>query len=128
MKIFVATEETQGIRSNDFCFVPEGEPVMLGFDCDGGSVDDSCGCKRSMVGFKCHKGTTTFKVVESDMSLKEYTKAVIDSHREAGFGSIPEATMAQDAYMSLELAASYKTGTILGRRGNQFETRQGVKA
>ncbi len=127
MKIFVATTETQGIRSNDFCFVPEGEMVLLGTDCDGGGVDDSCGCKRSMCGFTCHKATTTFKVVESDMTIREYTAAFIESDKASGFNS-PVDLLKQDAYLSLEMASSYPVGTVLGRRGNRFEVREPKKS
>ena len=29
MKILISTQETQGYRDNDFCFVPEGEIIAI---------------------------------------------------------------------------------------------------
>lgn len=65
MKVLVSTAETQGQRENDFCYVPEGEIVMLGFICDRdvNDPDGECSCNRCLIGTKCLKGTTTFKVI-----------------------------------------------------------------
>lgn len=65
MKYLVATRETQGKRDNDFCFVPEGEPVSpMGFECSREAVDGPCGCRRSLSGTTTLTATTTFRVVE----------------------------------------------------------------
>jgi len=69
IKALVATKQTQGQRKNDFCFVPEGEPVFWACECDVGSVDDDCGCHRSLCGVETLKTTTTFKVVECEQAV-----------------------------------------------------------
>lgn len=69
MKYLVSTEETQGQRANDFCFVPEGEQVHTAFACSSGSTDDHCGCRRSLGGVDACRGTTTMKVAEAPIDV-----------------------------------------------------------
>ena len=57
MKILVGTTETQGRRKNDFCYTKEGEVLCFHLECDGETVDGSCGCKRSMSGVDTNKAT-----------------------------------------------------------------------
>jgi hypothetical protein len=33
-------------------------------ECGRGTIDDHCGCRRSMVGLVSHRATTTIKVIE----------------------------------------------------------------
>ena len=75
-KILVSTKDTQGQRSNDFCYVPEGEPVRFGIICDRdkGRPDGGCGCARSLIGIYCGKGTTTFKVALSELTRAQIIK------------------------------------------------------
>jgi hypothetical protein len=62
--MLVATHETQGQLPTDFNFCEEGEPVTMGYACDGEKTwDGPCGCRRCLNGVNSKKGTTTFKVV-----------------------------------------------------------------
>jgi hypothetical protein len=60
MKAFVATNETQGKRKNDFCFADDKEMVWFGGECDNEPIDGACGCKRALCGVRTRKGTTAF--------------------------------------------------------------------
>jgi len=89
MKILVSTKDTQGKRNNDFCFVPEGEIVIYPFfECGNESVDGQCGCRRSLCGIKSMAATTTFKVVDMDISKTEFVKLYKKSMIKAGFGKV----------------------------------------
>ncbi len=85
MKILVATKEGQGVRDNDFCFVPRGEPIRLSTVCntDRGHVDGNCGCSRSFVGLFCMKGTTTVMVCDWPIDSVGYLELVYASIRRA---------------------------------------------
>src|SRR3990172_8245236 len=70
VKVLVATAETQGERSNDFCHTVEGELVTWpALECSGESVDGGCGCRRALCGVGSLKATTTAKVVERTCDL-----------------------------------------------------------
>ncbi len=123
MKIFVATEETQGRRSNDFCFVPEGEIVTFGFECDADdNIDGNCGCRRSMVGIKCHKATTTFKVADVRLTKKGYVRMIQTSLNERGFGQVIDAK--KEAEELLRLASHFPVGAVVEKRGSVFRVRK----
>jgi len=130
MKVLVATAETQGKRKNDFCYVPEGEMVDTGgFECDGESIDGSCGCRRSFCGLKAHKATTTAKVVNVEFAYGvTLEKLVRESLAEAGWvrGENPK----RDAKFVREMAESivhvadaFFPGTVIERRGTKFQER-----
>lgn len=125
MKVLVATKEGQGIRGNDFCWVPENEIVHFGFECDGGSVDDHCGCRRAMVGIDCSKATTTMKVVDLEVKcleivsrLKEhYVKDWKMDEKRALITAIEELI---DLRMSVK---QFPLGAIIEKRGDVFQIR-----
>ena len=73
MKILVATKETQGFRDSDFSWAREGELVRFDSECDRDKnrIDGGCGCRRSMVGLETGRATTTFKVVEMDITTEK---------------------------------------------------------
>jgi len=114
MKVLVSTTETQGQRANDFCYVPEGELVKLTIPCDGEAVDGPCGCKRSMTGLDCQRGTTTVKVVARDLTEAQYEALLAKSDRAAGWLM---AELPTGAAQLLRLAAAYAVGTVLEIRG-----------
>ena len=121
MKVLVATREGQGVRRNDFCFVPEGELVRFGFVCDGEQLDGSCGCRRSLCGFDCLLSTTTFKVVDLPISEDEYFEKLISSSLKAGFVIDGDSKYMvdiahQDCARLLELAKSFDVGIVLENR------------
>ena len=124
MKVLVATEETQGKRDNDFFWCQEGELVKFGVECDRDKhdIDGDCGCRRSMVGFKSHKGTTTFKVAERTMSRKRFITRLRASEESAGWKSTPRE-IRYNAIELLDLAEQYEVGTVLEKRGSEIQVR-----
>jgi hypothetical protein len=121
MKIFVATKETQGQRKNDFCFVPENEIVIIGFECDGEEIDGECGCHRSLSGVKCLKATTTVKVIDSNVSWKKYVQIIKESFEKSFTGIKDSKIYAEDMSKNLIIEAlDFNVGAIVERRGNYF--------
>jgi len=125
MKVLVSTKETQGQRPNDFCWVPEGEIVKYGFDCDGDAVDGSCGCRRSLVGLECSKATTTMKVAQVDFTKGELKAMLRESLiRDGWMDCYKTAAMKRDFLTRewaafehlLEVAKNLPVGTIVERR------------
>jgi len=121
MKVLVATRDGQGLRRNDFCFVPDGELVRFGFVCDGEELDGSCGCLRSLCGFDCLKSTTTFKVADLPLSEDEYFDKLVASFRSSGWikGEPSEqwkAIARQDCDRLLKIAMLFNIGTVLEKR------------
>lgn len=119
MKVLVSTNISQGQRKSDFCFVSEGEIVCYGFECslDDKNIDDSCGCKRSLVGINSRTGTTTFKVAEWCGTEEEWEKKVEESFYLSGW------ERAIDCTELLKIADKYPVGTILEKRGDIIQHR-----
>lgn len=132
MKVFTATSKTQGQRKNDFDFVPEGELVTFGFECDGESVDDSCGCRRSLVGTLCHKGTTTFAVEDrKDLEPVTYISLLAQSLVDAGWYQTEadaQQHAAADANELLRMAAAFPVCAVIEKRGNTLKHRKSDEA
>jgi hypothetical protein len=80
MKVLTATSQTQGWRENDFCWTVEGELVFFPqIECGRGTIDDDCGCRRSMAGLVSHRATTTMKVTErKDLNPDTYFTLIAD--------------------------------------------------
>ncbi|NIV30487.1 MAG: hypothetical protein GWN58_13615 [Anaerolineae bacterium] len=128
MKVFVSTTEQQERRANDFCFVPEGELVTFALECDGEAVDGPCGCRRSMSGAECGKATTTFQVVDRDISEDELVQALYDSYERGGWVKLCGEDEAKDyakadAAEIMRLAAEFPEHVVLEKRGNSIQTR-----
>lgn len=121
MKVLVATKETQGTRKNDFSFTNEGELVKLGFECDGEETDGNCGCRRSMVGFNTLKATTTFKVIEKEITRDEFLKLFEESEKRAGWGFTKEDIEWGDDL--LRIAQQFTPNCILEKRGDKIQVR-----
>lgn len=127
MKILVATKRTQGQRDNDFCFCEEGEPVRRGTLCSTGFADDDCGCRRSLVGVRSSKATTTAVVEERGCSVEELA-ADIDAalDREGWFRGEPglrrSAALAEARRMG-EIAARFPAGAVIEYRGGVASAR-----
>jgi len=122
MKVLVATKKTQKQRENDFTFVPENELLYFGFQCSGEKVDGACGCRRSLVGVKCLKATTTMKVVESKLDEEGLAEAIHRAWKKGGFTDSLEdgRTRGRARRMAKELvgiAKKHRVGTVLERRG-----------
>jgi hypothetical protein len=128
MNILIATQQTQGARKSDFCHAREGEVVTFGSECDGESVDGGCGCRRSLIGCETLKGTTTMKVVESQMDLPALALWIAESYRRAGWEAYSSAedikAMATvDARQLIYLARHFDVGDIVERRGKIYRQR-----
>ncbi len=125
MKVMVATREGQGLRKNDFCHAEDGEPV--GFptvECDGERVDGSCGCRRSMVGLKSGKSTTTFKVADIS-DIDEEGLLLILSEQVADYAKLLDMSpyVERDFDSLIKLADTFGDGSILERRGDHIQLR-----
>jgi hypothetical protein len=122
--MFVATSETQGQLRDDFCHAEEGEPIAFPMlECDGEAVNGKCGCRRSMVGLRTLKATTTFKVAEGTLSFEDYLEIAAswgitgDSDEEVLDG------LAKDHEFLCELAGKNPVGMVFQRRGEEFMAR-----
>ena len=128
MNVFVATKIGQGMRNNDFSFVPEGELVRFGLTCDGGSVDDACGCSRSMTGMSCHKATTTVLIVDKDITRERYFDAIRKSFKSAGWAGLMskkelDNTVKEEGDELLGLASGLKKDVVYEIRGDRIVAR-----
>ena len=128
MKVLVSTCESQGKRKNDFCYVPEGELVRLGMECDGGKPDDSCGCSRSMVGMTCAKGTTTMKILDlptmTPTLLQGELLASLINSGWANPGDAEGVTWAkEDATELVRIASGFQVGAVIEKRGRSIQVR-----
>jgi hypothetical protein len=135
LNILVATHETQGERSNDFCFAIDNEPVYIGFTCDRDvkDPDGGCGCGRSFVGMGSGRPTTTAKVVESEINLRDFQEQYVELQRRNGWIDLfPEGKKRdkiildyrREARELLLLAAPFKVGSIVERRLSVINTRK----
>lgn len=134
MRVLVATKDTQGRRKNDFCWAQEGEVVgFSGFECDGESVDGSCGCKRSMSGKFTLKATTTVKVVERTMTIEDLERTFIaalnkgqwiDPKLKSPMDAEFIAGAKSDAAEIVRIAACFEVGAVLEKRGSKFAERR----
>lgn len=131
MKIFVATDETQGYRANDFCFVPEGEIVMPTFICgrDQSDPDGGCGCGRSLGGVSSFKATTTFRVADitstpEDLTTIFYQSMVSGSWLKAMSENMLRAHVKAWVQQVLENAAKFPVGSVVEKRLHVYNLRE----
>src|SRR5690242_17794125 len=126
MKLLTITHDGQGKRSNDFCWAEEGEIARFGTTCDRGTVDDRCGCKRSMVGLQTWKSSTTVKVSDVDITLEELELRIAEYYRKAWKLSVKEAMEIahEEAEQLVQLGESFTVGRILEVRGDTVQVRQ----
>ncbi len=128
MKLLVATKTGQGRRKNDFCHADEDEIVRFGVECDGETVDGSCGCRRSMCGVNSLKATTTMKCVEMEMTEGQLKEVLFQSLVKGGW--VKEKTSAVqkmidgDADQLIRLGKMFRVGDIVEKRGNIARTRK----
>jgi hypothetical protein len=115
MKVLVATSETQGQRRNDFDYCVEGELVTVGLVCatDRRDPDGGCGCGRAFAGLNSHRGTTTAKVKEVELSKSDYVEALRSSLAQQGW---PTSDVAELAGWLAQLVSEWPVGTIVERR------------
>ena len=127
MKVLTATSQTQGWRDNDFCWTVEGELVFFApFDCSRGTIDDDCGCRRSMAGLVSQLATTTMRVAErKDLDANIYFTLIADALETQGYVTRELMTNPNvDEWLHdltdelIYLAAAAPVGTVLERRGD----------
>src|SRR5688572_27701467 len=108
LPVLTATPRTQGYRSNDFCFTTASEIVMFGSECDGESIDGSCGCRRSLVGLDSLKSTTTFLVARLPLSRQELLAKFTPSLRRSGWLKLMPPDMVQKLVdLNLDVASDF---------------------
>jgi hypothetical protein len=135
MKVLTATGQTQGWRSNDFCWTVEGELVFFPpLECGDGSIDDACGCRRSMAGLVSKSATTTIKVAaREELDPSTYFVLISDGLREQGY--VTEELMRDpnvnewlhditDELMCI--ADAFAVATVLERRGDIVSVRPSI--
>ena len=116
-KYLIATKESQGLRSTDFNFCEEGEPVMIGI------VDNDM---ISLVGIKSKKGCTTFEVVEFPESFTDdpYYKSCMDaSHNDVDLSK----SLVQKSFNLFDcsnMRYQVNSGDIVERKGKEIIIRK----
>ena len=134
MKILVSTAETNGQRESDFCFVPEGERLYRGPICardrNDPNPDGGCGCGRALNGVLCHKGTTTFKVVDDpEMDDHRFVAMFQGAMQDSQVGQLlgQKETQAYARQTALEIRDALfgcKSGDILELRSGKLRLRK----
>ncbi len=120
LKVFTSTRKTQGERTSDFCFVPNGEFVMPGTPCDRdkGNPDGKCGCDRSFIGFDCRKGTTTAEVAEIDLTKPQLVRRLLRNAKKQGWHPfvLTKKTITLLVDGIVELAEPFDVGAVVEYR------------
>ena len=128
MKLLAATRQTQGDRSNDFAWVPDGEYLVMGFVCDTdrGDPDGGCGCGRAFEGLTSLKSITTAQVIEAPISHDEFVSAIIESMTRAGWNGMDDFhRICEERADEIEaLVEELPVGTIVGRRIDELVVRK----
>lgn len=125
MKVMVATNETQGMRSSDYHWCVEGELIWIQEPCgrDIRREPKSCGCGRGFAGLSSHQATTTAKIVElDDFTMDDYVLALRQSLADGGW---PVEWAEDIAEEQTEFAAGWRVGTVLERDLDLFSARHG---
>ncbi len=136
MKALVATTETQGQRENDFCWCEEGELVTFGVECDHRfeALDGPCGCRRSMIGLRSGKATTTVRVVDlPELNLWTLANLITAAWKKDAWGRklTPlqrRRTAIKDARNLAFVGEFFPVGTIVERRQDDFFARERLVA
>lgn len=134
IRLLVSTTITQGWRDSDFCYVPEGEILIYGFECDrdGEDIDGSCGCKRALRGIKSDTATTTFRVEAfPGMKVKDL-KAMVKEYLfrngwiNSRIGNVEEADQIAQEFTEdlLMMTMHLKPGQIVEKRGDVYKVRE----
>ena len=96
-------------RGGDFCWGVEGEVAVPGLACDA----PNCGCDRSHIGLSSHKGSTTVRVADTDLTVGD-VRAAVDGYLEAaGWGARPADEVAALVEDMIDVAAEFPAGTVL---------------
>ncbi len=132
MRLLVATRRGQGARPGDFSSCEAGELVMPPVHACDEPVDGPCGCRRSLVGFRTHRATTTIEVADVPLAMDDLCAMVRESLSEAGWlGCVDDAEVADRwvsdiAWELVQAGARFAVGTVLERRGRTLQVRSVV--
>jgi hypothetical protein len=77
-----------------------------------------------MVGIESGKGTTTMKIVESDMTREEYRRLIREANQGYSELGIDDTAFNEHADTLLDLATQFPAGAVVERDGEDFEQRQ----
>lgn len=131
MKVFTATQQTQGQRPGDYHWCVEGELVTLPnliCEADANNPEGGCGCGRGWEGLNSHRATTTVMVRDLDgLTLDEYTEAIRSSLEAGGWSEVTRTEVLDLATDLAELASTYPAGTIVGHRLREVYAREPVE-
>jgi hypothetical protein len=104
-------------------------------ECGYGSIDDDCGCRRSMAGLVSRRATTTVEVVgRRGLDPETYFTIVSDGIRDQGY--VTEEMMKDHEVSSwlrhlthelMHIAGSFPVGTVLERRGDLLSVRRDIE-
>ena len=122
MHLLISTTQKQGKRKNDFCFVPEDEILIFASECDGETIDGSCGCRRAMTGIDCGKGTTTMKCADVDITAIALQQKIAQRYIDAWHLDPIKALdiSISDAAELIKLASAFPVNSVIEKRGNKF--------
>ena len=127
MKLFVATQETQGQRNNDFCHAREGEILIFSvITCDGEETDGACGCKRCLCGIEIG-ATTTMRVAEISQinNINTLSRIIYRSLRNGGWPKAASTGLSKEFAQRLRREAKkFSVGDIVEYRDDKFAKRQ----
>lgn len=130
MRVLVATEESQGRRTDDFDWCVEGELVWVAEPCDRDRRGDvtSYGCGRAFAGMASHRSTTTAVVRDlPQLTRQAYEDALRGSLIDQGW----PAEWAEDLIDELIVwSEAWPVGTVLERHldfvGRRFDPGTGA--
>lgn len=122
LPVLVATRETQGQRSNDFCWCDEDEPVRFTTECDGERVDGRCGCRRAMTGMSTLRVTTTVRVQHLPLTREQFVSLLKSSYEKSGF-PFSDEDVRKEADELLRLARAFPPDRVIEKRGDQLQSR-----
>jgi hypothetical protein len=96
VKVLVATDRTQGDRSDDYSFCVPGELLWLPYVCctDRRDPRGGCGCGRGFGGLTTHRATTTGEVVDRDFTEDDLRLAIRTSLGDQGW--LPDSLSEQE--------------------------------
>ncbi|WP_194923170.1 DUF7715 family protein [Catenulispora pinisilvae] len=120
-RLLVATAQTQGRDTYDFCRTLPGEIVYPG-PCLHPQPFGACGCTYSLVGVNSRERTTTFAVADVPISREELHRALAKAENSAPDGADADG-VAQLAEEMLALAARFPLGAVLGRTHRRYRRR-----
>jgi len=77
-----------------------------------------------MIGVLCGRGTTTMKVIESDLTRDDYFRLIRDANKGYQGLGVGQLVFEEQADALLELAMQFSVGAVIERDGEDFEQRQ----